>query len=156
MHAESRIRHASLEDRSDDAEIFEHLQRARLNPLSTRAAEWTFSCVNQTKFARAQTRDGGLSPAQRGLWQRMPARHAGPFSNGFACTSGFCERNESRGPETSAGPMMLTCGSGRLVGYSEVGRPLTVRRFSTDGLARENEAAGAADAAAWVLSAVLI
>src|SRR5215470_2932732 len=49
MHAESRIRHASLEDRSDDAEIFEHLQRARLNPLSTRAAEWTFSCVNQTK-----------------------------------------------------------------------------------------------------------
>src|ERR1700751_4550227 len=49
MHAESRIGHASLEDRLDDAEILEDLQGARLNPLSTRAAEWTFSSVNQTK-----------------------------------------------------------------------------------------------------------
>src|SRR5215469_3065357 len=49
MHTEPRIRHASFEDRSDDAEIFEDLQRSRLNPLSARATEWTFSCVNQTK-----------------------------------------------------------------------------------------------------------
>jgi hypothetical protein len=33
MHTESRIRHASVEDRPADTEIFEDLQRARLNPF---------------------------------------------------------------------------------------------------------------------------